>query len=140
MSPPETQYWNSADSSRCQSWELSGDCGTWARKNVAGRASEPPEVRIVKAANGKLTTMDKAGINQHTHDVPLTATITCDGKECKLKDLQEGLFVKITTGQDETAVTQIEGTTEKANPMLILLTASEKEVSTAGWRSGRNWL
>src|SRR5262245_38556451 len=43
---------------------------------------------VVKAGDGKLTMTDKDGKNEHTHMVARDAKITCDGKECKLDDLQ----------------------------------------------------
>jgi hypothetical protein len=67
------------------------------------------EGKVVKAGDGKLTMTDKDGKNQHTHNVPATAQITCDGKECKLEDLKEGFFVRVTRAGDAAqTVTKIE--------------------------------
>jgi hypothetical protein len=76
-------------------------------------ADKTHEGKIVKAGNGELTMTDKDGSNKHTHKIPLTATITCDGKDCKLEDLKEGFFVKVTTGQDETTVVRVEALTKE---------------------------
>jgi len=51
---------------------------------------------VVKAGDGKLTMTDKDGKNEHTHDVAKDAKITCEGKECKLEDLQKGFIVTVT--------------------------------------------
>jgi hypothetical protein len=72
------------------------------------------EGKIVMAGDGKLTMTDKNGANKHTHKVPPAAKITCDGKECKLDDLKEGFFVKVTTKNDvNQTVTKIEAKKEK---------------------------
>jgi hypothetical protein len=71
------------------------------------------EGKVVKAGDGQLTMTYKDGTNKHTHKVPASAMITCDGKECKLEDLKEGCFVKVTTGQDETTVKKIEAWTKE---------------------------
>ena len=72
------------------------------------------EGKIVMAGDGKLTMTDKNGANKHTHKVPADAKITCDGKECKLDDLKEGFFVKVTTKNDvNQTVTKIEAKKEK---------------------------
>jgi hypothetical protein len=69
------------------------------------------EGKVVKAGAGKLTMTDKDGGNQHTHDVAPDATITCDGKACKLEDLKEGTFIKVTM-KDEKTVSQVEARTK----------------------------
>jgi len=65
---------------------------------------------VVKAGDGKLTMTDKAGKNEHTHDVAKDAKITCDGKECKLEELQKGVSITVTTGKqgDKKVATRIE--------------------------------
>jgi hypothetical protein len=68
-------------------------------------AEETHEGIVVKAGQGKLTMTDKDGKNQHTHNVPLEAKITCDGKPCRLEDLKEGFSVKVTTKDDRTVAT-----------------------------------
>ncbi len=78
-------------------------------------AAETHEGKIVDAANGKLTMTDKDGKNKHTHDVPATARITCDGKACKLEDLKSGFAVKVTVDKNvdgKQVVTQIAATTK----------------------------
>src|SRR5437763_13293108 len=64
-------------------------------------ADKVHEGKVVKAGDGQLTMTDKDGANKHTHKVPATVAITCDGKDCKLEDLKEGNWVKVTMDQDE---------------------------------------
>lgn len=72
-------------------------------------ADKTHEGKVVQAGNGKLTMKDKDGNKEHTHTVPATATITCDGKECKLEDLKAGYTIKVTTKDDaQNTVTKIE--------------------------------
>jgi hypothetical protein len=71
------------------------------------------EGKVVKAGDGQLTMTDKDGTNKHTHKVPASAIIKCDGKECKLEDLKEGYFVKVTTGEDERTAKKIEARTKE---------------------------
>src|SRR5439155_3313166 len=52
------------------------------------------EGKVVKVDGAKLTMSVKD--EKHTHAVPADAKITCDGKDCKLSDLKEGFFVKVT--------------------------------------------
>jgi Cu/Ag efflux protein CusF len=68
------------------------------------------EGKVVKIDGAKLTMSDKEGKDKHTHAVPTEAKITCDGKECKLTDLKEGFFVKVTAEKkgDKTVITKIE--------------------------------
>lgn len=54
------------------------------------------EGTVVKAENGKLTMTGKEDKREHSHDVPASAKITCDGKDCKLDDLKRGYTVKVT--------------------------------------------
>lgn len=65
---------------------------------------------VVNAAAGKLTMTDRDGKNQHTHEVAPDAKITCDGKECKLEDLQKGFAVTVTVDSkgDKKVATRIE--------------------------------
>lgn len=67
--------------------------------------------KVVKAGSGKLTMTDKDGKNEHTHDVAPDATITCDGKACKLEDLKAGTAITVTM-KDEKTATKIEGSTK----------------------------
>jgi hypothetical protein len=71
------------------------------------------EGKIVKVEGNKLTMTDKDGKNEHTHNVPATAKITCDGRECRLDDLKAGYFVKVTTKEDERTVTKVEARTKE---------------------------
>lgn len=48
--------------------------------------------------------------NEHTHNIPLTAKITADGKDAKLVDLKAGDLIKVTVEKkgDKNEVTKIE--------------------------------
>jgi len=80
---------------------------------VAVAADKVHEGKVVKAGDGQLTMTDKEGANKQTHKVPATATITFDGKECKLEELKEGNWVKVTMDQDETTVRKIEASSKE---------------------------
>ena len=73
---------------------------------------------VVKASNNQLTMTDMSGKNEHTHAVADTATIMCDGKQCKLDDLEKGFVVKVTLERKEEKMvaTKIEATKEKKDP------------------------
>jgi hypothetical protein len=73
-------------------------------------ARETLEGKVIKAAAGKLTIVDRQDKNEQSHSVASDAVITCDGKACKLDDLAEGMWVKATTQKkgDRTLVTKIE--------------------------------
>jgi hypothetical protein len=70
-----------------------------ARTSVAvdDKDQKVHEGKVVKAEEGKLIMTDKDGKNAHTHKVPATAKISCDGKACKLQDLKKDFFVRVTT-------------------------------------------
>ncbi len=78
------------------------------RPTAAAGAVVPHEGKVVEAGNGKLTMSAMDGTNQHTHAVAPDAPITCDGKACKLEDLQQGCHVKVTTGTDQKTAMKIE--------------------------------
>ncbi len=73
------------------------------------------EGKIVSAGDGKLVMTDKDGSNKMTHKVSSDAKITCDGKKCKLSELKEGQFVKVTYSddKDKTATKIVASTKEK---------------------------
>ena len=50
---------------------------------------------VVSTVDGKLTMMGKDK-KEHTHTVAKDATITCDGKDCKLEDLKKDQRVTVT--------------------------------------------
>ena len=64
---------------------------------------------VVSAVDGKLTMMGKDK-KEHTHKVAKDATITCDGKDCKLEDLKKDQRVTVTVEKqgDDVVVTKIE--------------------------------
>lgn len=68
------------------------------------------EGKVVKAEAGKLTMTDKEGKKEHTHAVPASAKVSCDGKDCKLEELKAGCTVKVTTEKkdDKVVVTKVE--------------------------------
>jgi hypothetical protein len=73
---------------------------------------------VVKAGNSQLTMTDMSGKNEHSHAVADTATIMCDGKQCKLEDLEKGCTVKVTLErkEDKMVATRIEATKDKKDP------------------------
>jgi hypothetical protein len=73
------------------------------------------EGKVVKAEAGKLTMTDKDGKKEHTHTVPATAKVTCDGKDCKLADLKPGCSVKVTTEKKEDKVVVVSVEAKKAD-------------------------
>ncbi len=56
---------------------------------------------------------DRDGKSEHTHTLARNATITCDGKTCKLSDLKAGTMIRVTTEEQDgkKVVTKIEATT-----------------------------
>ena len=78
-------------------------------------ADKVHEGTVVKAGDGKLTMTDKQG-KEHSHTIPATAEITCDGKACKLEDLKAGFSVKVTTEENEKTVTKVEATSKNKTP------------------------
>ena len=59
---------------------------------------------------------DRDGKSEHTHTLARNATITCDGKACKLSDLKEGTMLRVTTEEQDgkKVVTKVEATTRGA--------------------------
>jgi hypothetical protein len=58
---------------------------------------------------------DKDGKTEHTHTLAADATITCDGKACKLSDLKSGTMIQVTVEEKDgkKVVTKVEGRTKK---------------------------
>ena len=77
---------------------------------TTAQAEDVHEGKVVSISNGKLTMTDMDGKNEHSHTVPKDATITCDGKTCKLDDLTKGCLVTITREKkgDEMVVVKVE--------------------------------
>lgn len=50
---------------------------------------------LVKVLDRQLTMTDKDGKNEHSHEVAPDARISCDGKECKLDELQKGCTLRV---------------------------------------------
>lgn len=78
-------------------------------------ADDVHEGKVVSIADGKLTMTDKDGKNEHSHMVPSDATITCDGKTCKLDDITKGCWVTVTREKkgDAMVVTKVEAKKSK---------------------------
>jgi len=64
---------------------------------------------VVSTVDGKLTMIGK-NKKEHTHTVAKDATITCNGKDCKLEDLKKDQTVTVTFRKqgDDYVVTKIE--------------------------------
>jgi hypothetical protein len=78
----------------------------------AGVKSNTHSGKVVSVDDVKHTltmTGDTATAKEHTHKVPATAKITCDGKDCKLGDLKTGTRITVTLGTND-EVTRIEAT------------------------------
>jgi hypothetical protein len=58
---------------------------------------------------------DRDGKSEHTHTLAADATITCDGKACKLSDLKPGTMIRVTTAEKDgkKVVTKVEGRTTR---------------------------
>jgi hypothetical protein len=87
--------------------------GNVARSDDKGDKGKTHTGTVVSAKEGKLT-MKHEG-KEHSHDVPDTAKISSDGKECKLNDLKAGTFVRVTTDDSNRAV-RVEADTKKKVP------------------------
>jgi len=77
---------------------------------VSCQRADTHQGKVVEASPGKLTMTDLEGKNQHTMDVPTTATVTRDGKTVTLADLKPGDTITVTTAKTGTAqtITKIE--------------------------------
>lgn len=78
-------------------------------------AQDSHEGKVVSVSDGKLIMTDKEGKNEHSHAVPVEATVSCDGKDCKLDDLTKDCWVKVTTEKRGAAnvVTKVEAWKKK---------------------------
>ncbi|MEW6298633.1 MAG: hypothetical protein AB1671_12930 [Thermodesulfobacteriota bacterium] len=75
-------------------------------------AASSHQGKVVKAGDGKLTMTDMTGGNQHTHDVPDDAKVTCEGQPCSLSSLQAGDVITVTLDQKDgkMVVTEVQKT------------------------------
>jgi hypothetical protein len=73
-------------------------------------ASATHQGKVVEVSAGTLTMTDTAGANQHTHEVPSNAVITCEGRACGLDGVKVGDMVTVTTDTKDgkTLATKIE--------------------------------
>jgi len=80
----------------------------WA--SAPAGAADMHQGKVVEVGAGKLTMMDMAGKNQHSHEVATDAAITCEGKKCGLSDVKAGDMVTVTTDTKDgkTVATKIE--------------------------------
>jgi hypothetical protein len=75
---------------------------------LAEEKANTHEGTVVSASAKELIMKDKSG-DRHTHTLAAGATVTCDGKECKLDDLKPGQRIRVTTKAGDKAVaTKIE--------------------------------
>lgn len=64
--------------------------------------------KVVSVTGDTMVMTDKDG-KEHTHTVAADAKVTCDGKECKIKELKPGMKIRVTTKKDDKkAATRIE--------------------------------
>ena len=70
--------------------------------------------RIVSVEANKFTMTATSGGKEHTHTLAPGASVSCDGKPCKLTDLKKDLFVRVTTKEgDPTMAVRVEAFTTK---------------------------
>ena len=74
------------------------------------QAADMHQGKVVGTSVGKLTMTDLEGKNQHTMDIPTTASVTREGKTVMLTDLKAGDTLTISTEKkgDVTAVIKVE--------------------------------
>lgn len=64
--------------------------------------------KVVSIDGDKLMMSDKDG-KEHSHQIAANATITCDGKDCKMGNLKAGMKIRVTTRtNDKNVLTVIE--------------------------------
>ena len=92
---------------------------------VASAALARPDTKEGTTHSGKFvsakgetqfTMTDRDGKNQHTMTLARSATITCDGKACKLGDLKEGTMLRVTVEEQNgrKVATKVEASTRGA--------------------------
>jgi len=59
--------------------------------------------KIVSIAGDKLVASDRDG-RARSNTLAPGAVVTCDGKTCAMKDLREGMKVRVTTKEDARSV------------------------------------
>lgn len=71
--------------------------------------------KFVSATSSKLVMTDGDG-KEHSHTITDQTTVTCDGKDCKVRDLKAGTKIRVTTKKaNEKAVTGIEAIVKDAD-------------------------
>ena len=73
-------------------------------------AADSHQGKVVETSAGKLVMTDMEGKKPHPMEIPASATITRDGKESKLTDLQAGDTITVTTDMKDgkSTVTKVE--------------------------------
>jgi hypothetical protein len=61
------------------------------------QAADSHQGKVVETSAGKLVMTDMDGKKEHSMEVSASATVTRDGKEAKLTDLQAGDTITVTT-------------------------------------------
>lgn len=83
-------------------------------KDKPAKAKKNTHAGHFVSAEGNKFTMVGHNKKEHTHTVASDAKITCNGKECKLSDLKKGVFIKVTTKEDDPkTVIAVEASTKK---------------------------
>ena len=80
---------------------------SWVAAPVYGASTHTG--KVVEAGAGKITMTTPDGKNQHTHEIPADAAVTCGGKKCALEDIKADSAVTITMDKkgDQTVVTAV---------------------------------
>ena len=87
------------------------------KQGKEGKDGNTHSGKFVNAKGEKQFTMtDRDGKSEHTHTLARNATITCDGKACKLSDLKAGTMIKVTVEERDgkKVATKVEGSTRGA--------------------------
>jgi Cu/Ag efflux protein CusF len=73
-------------------------------------AADSHQGKVVETSAGKLVMTDMEGKNQHPMEVPASATVTREGEEAQLTDLQAGDTITVTTAKQDgkAMVTKVE--------------------------------
>ncbi len=71
------------------------------------------EGKVVRVEGNKLVMVDRDGKNEHVHTLSADATITCNGKKCRLADLKKGMFIKVTMGDSGKVAVRVDAKKDK---------------------------
>ena len=85
-------------------------------KNKSFASGRHRDGQFVSATASELIMSNAEGKDPQTHPLAADATITCDGKACKIADLKAGMRIRVTTDAKEPhAVTRIEALDRNLN-------------------------